>query len=167
MNAQIPRAAACACGLLTSLAILFRAALATDGPPEPLHLRIDRLLEAERVGPPIAMASDGEFLRRVSLDLNGMPPSVEELRAFLEDQGPDKRVRAIDRLLDSPLFARHWATTLDIMLMERRTAQNVSAEEWQAYLLDASRRNRPFNELVGELLRADGGDMKHRAPARF
>jgi hypothetical protein len=167
MNDHHPRAAACACALLAALALVLSTAIAADGRVDPLHVRIDRLIDADRIGPPVAMASDGEFLRRVSLDLNGMPPSVEELRAFLADQSPDKRARAIDRLLDSTLFARHWATTLDIMLMERRAAENVAAEEWQAYLLDAARRNRPFNDLVGELLRADGGDMKHRAPARF
>src|SRR5262249_52873990 len=77
-----------------------------------------------------------------------------------------KQVRVVDRLVDSPLFARHWATTLDVMLMERRPFQQVVADEWQAYLLDAARRNRPFHELVGEFLRPDGGDLKHRAPAR-
>ena len=167
MNDHRPRAAACACVLLVAPAFLLDAAPAADGPAEPMHVRIDRLIDADRIGPPVATASDGEFLRRVSLDFTGMPPSVEELQAFLADQAADKRARAIDRLLDSPLFARHWATTLDIMLMERRPAQNVASEEWQAYLLDAARRNRPFNELVSELLRADGGDLKRRAPARF
>ena len=77
-------------------------------------------MESARVGPPVAPANDAEFLRRVSLDLTGMPPSVEELREFLADHSADKRARAVDRLLDSPLFARHWAITLDVMLMERR-----------------------------------------------
>jgi hypothetical protein len=167
MNDQRPRAVACACALLVGLAFLLNAAAAADGPREPLHVRIDRLMDADRIGPPVASACDAEFLRRVSLDLTAMPPSADALRAFLAEKAPDKRARVVDRLLDSPLFARHWATTLDIMLMERRPFQQVAADEWQAYLLDAARRNRPFDELVGELLRQDGGDLKHRAPARF
>ncbi len=167
MNEYRSRVAACACALLVAVALLLGSALAADDPARPLHERIDRLVNTDRVGPPVGLSSDGEFLRRVALDLNGVPPSVEEVRAFIADPSADKRARAIDRLLDSPLFARHWATTLDVMLMERRPAQNVAAEEWHSYLMDAARRNRPFNELVAELLRADGGDMKHRAPARF
>jgi Protein of unknown function (DUF1549)/Protein of unknown function (DUF1553) len=167
MNNHRPRAVACACALLVSLAFLWNSAPAANGPAEPLHRRIDRLLAADRIGPAVAPASDAEFLRRVALDLTGMPPSAEELRRFLADKDPDKRVRAVDRLLESPLFARHWATTLDVMLMERLPNDQVPAEDWQAFLLDAARRNRPFNELVAEILRADGVDPKHRAPARF
>ncbi len=127
MNDHRPRAAACACAWLVALAFLLDSAPAADGPAEPLHARIDRLMDRDRVGPPVAVASDAEFLRRVSLDLTGMPPSVEELRAFLADKTADKRVRAVDRLLASPHFARHWATTLDVMLMERRPSTNVTA----------------------------------------
>ena len=72
------------------------------------------------------------------LDLTGMPPSVNELREFLADKAVDKRSRIIDRLLESSLFARHWAATLDVMLMERRPSVNVSADEWQNYLLRAA-----------------------------
>ena len=167
MNDHGPRTVACACAMLVALAFLLSSAPAADGPGEPLHRRIDRLLNSDRIGPPLAPASDAEFLRRVSLDLIGMPPSAQELTSFLADKDPDKRARAVDRLLASPLFARHWATTLDVMLMERLPNDQVPADEWQAFLLDAARRNQPFNELVAELLRADGGDLKHRAPARF
>ena len=142
-------------------------ASAADAPAEPLHSRIDRLMDSARVGPPVAPANDAEFLRRVSLDLTGMPPSVEELREFLADHTADKRARVIDRLLASPLFARHWATTLDVMLMERRPNMNVTADEWQNYLLAAARENRPLNQVMGELLRADGADPKLRPAARF
>ena len=167
MNDHRSRAAACACAMLVVLALLLNAAPAADGPREPLHLRIDRLIESARVGPPVAPAGDAEFLRRVSLDLAGMPPSVEEVREFLADNRADKRARAVDRLLASPHFARHWATTLDLMLMERRPSRNVGADEWQNYLLIAARENRPLNQVMGELLRADGTDPKNRGPARF
>ena len=162
MKDHEPRAVACTCAMLVALAFLLRSAPAADGPGEPLHRRIDRLLNTDRIGPPLAPASDAEFLRRVSLDLIGMPPSARELTRFLADKDPDKRVRALDRLLASPLFARHWATTLDVMLMERLPNDQVPADEWQAFLLDAAGRNQPFNELVAELLVADGGDLKHR-----
>ena len=141
--------------------------LAADTSPFPLHERIDQLIDAARVGPPVALASDAEFLRRVSLDLTGMPPSTEELRGFLADARVDKRTRAVDRLLESPLFSLHLATSLDVMLMERRPSQNITVEEWQNYLLKACRENRPLNQVLREVLNADGVDPGLRPAARF
>jgi uncharacterized protein DUF1549/uncharacterized protein DUF1553 len=167
MNDHPSRVVACVCGLLIALVSMQSEAPAAETRSEPLHSRIDRLMESARVGPPVAPASDAEFLRRVSLDLTGMPPSVEELKEFLADHTADKRAGAVDRLLGSPRFARHWAITLDVMLMERRPSKNVAAEEWQNYLLGAARENRPLNQLMSELLRADGADPKLRPAARF
>jgi hypothetical protein len=115
------------------------SALGADASSIRLHERIDRLIDASRVGPPGARAGDAEFLRRVSLDLTGMPPSPEEMKSFLADTSEHKRAAAVDRLLESPLFSRHLATSLDLMLMERRLNQNVNADEWQSYLLKACR----------------------------
>src|SRR5690242_8758241 len=68
MNDRPTRVVACACASLVGLAFLLNSATAADGPQEQLHVRIDRLMDADRIGPPIALASDPEFLRRVSLD---------------------------------------------------------------------------------------------------
>ena len=153
--------------LLLAFVLVQTATAASGASGEPLHCRIDRLIDSARVGPPSAPANDAEFLRRISLDLTGMPPSVDELKEFLADKTADKRARKIDRLLAGPLFARHWATTLDVMLMERRPAVSVSADEWQNYLLAAAQSNRPLNQVMSELLSASGTDAKNRAPARF
>ena len=149
------------------LQVTIASAQAADAPAVPLHERIDRVVDASRVGPPIPLVGDAEFLRRVSLDLTGMPPSADELRAFLADSTGLKRSKAIDRLLDSPLFSRQFATNLDVMLMERRPNQNVTADEWQSYLLKACRENRPLNEVCKEVLIADGSDSRLRPAARF
>ena len=167
MNDHPLRVVAWVYGLFLAVVSMQGDILAADTAGEPLHARIDRLMESARVGPPVSLASDAEFFRRVSLDLTGMPPSGEEVKAFLADRSVDKRVRVVDRLLASPLFARHWATTLDVMLMERRPGKNVSVEEWQNYLLAAAKENRPLNQLMSDLLRADGADPKVRPAARF
>jgi hypothetical protein len=142
---------------------------AADAPTAPLHRRIDRLIESKVVAPPAALAGDAEFLRRVSLDLTGMPPSPEELRTFLADSSTEKekRVKAVDRLLESPLHARHLASILDVMLMERRPNQNVNADDWRNYLLKAVRENRPLNQVLKEILVADGADANLRPAGRF
>jgi hypothetical protein len=144
--------------------ILAHATALAEG--EPLHALIDqRLSPASGMAP--ARCSDAEFLRRVSLDLAGMPPTADEARHFLADNVADKRQRLIDRLFASPLFARHIATTLDLMLMERRGNFHVSADDWRAWLLKSVRENKPWNVLAREILVADGEDPAQRPPARF
>src|SRR5262245_18115318 len=58
---------------------------------------------------PAPLASDGEFLRRVSLDLTGRIPASDEIRAFLADTDPQKRDKLIDRLIASEAFVDKWA----------------------------------------------------------
>ncbi len=156
--------AALACAAMLGLCWLVGAA---EPPQAPLHVRIDQILEKDQVGPPVEIAGDAEFLRRVTIDLSGMPPTPTELSQFLDDRDPEKRAKAIDRLLDSPLFVRQWATTLDVMWMERLPVQQVPSEKWEAFLYEAARRNRPIPELVAEILQTDGGDPSRRTPARF
>ena len=57
---------------------------------------------------PSGTCTDGEFARRVHLDVLGLLPTVEEARAFLADASPDKRSRLIDRLLERPEYAAYW-----------------------------------------------------------
>jgi hypothetical protein len=145
-------------------AVVFGATSLSFG--QPLHAVIDEHLSTVD-GQQAQLCSDAEYLRRASLDLTGMPPTADEARAFLTDTAPDKRERLVDRLLASPHYARHLATTLDVMLMERRPHTHVSADEWQAWLLKSVQENKPWNALVKELLLADGDDPAQRAAARF
>lgn len=131
-----------------------------------LHNLIDKQLTSAAGLQPLR-STDGEFLRRVSLDLTGMPPTADEARAFIADQSLDKRARLIDRLLASPQSARHLASTLDLMLMERRANTHVSADDWQAWLLKSIKENKPWNVLAREMLTADGEDPALRPAARF
>lgn len=139
-----------------------------EGPDEPLHERVDRLIEAAADGPMAAPATDGEFLRRAYLDLVGMVPTAEEARAFLDDPSPYKRTRLIDRLLASPGYARRMQYVFDVMLLERRRDQHVPRADWEAYLRRSFAENRPYDELVREILSADGSEpAAERAPAKF
>ena len=90
------------------------------GPASPLHEEIDRVIDAERVGPPAPLCTDAEFLRRVYLDLAGKIPTAEEAAIFLKDTNPDKRNKLVDTLLEQPHFDRNFMRVLDVMLMERR-----------------------------------------------
>ena len=72
-----------------------------------------------------APATDSEFLRRVWLDLAGIIPPADEAQAFLDDPSPYKRARLIDRLLESPLYARRMQQVFDTLWMERRPDLHV------------------------------------------
>jgi hypothetical protein len=133
----------------------------------PLRQRIDQALAAGFAGPYAAPASDGEFLRRVHLDLIGYGPSAEETRAFLDDPSSDKRRAVIDRLLDSPEFARHMARVFDVMLMERRPDVNVPSAQWHEYLRRSFAERKPLNQLAAEVLAGDSVDPALRPAAKF
>lgn len=121
----------------------------------PLRDEVDRLLAADSLAPPVASADDAEFLRRATLDLHGLIPSADEARAFLDDTATDKRVRLIERLLDSPRFARHLATTFDVLWLERRTDKNVAVGLWYDFLYQSFLQNKPYDKLVREVLAAE------------
>jgi hypothetical protein len=134
---------------------------------ESLHRQIDRLIESKMEREAAPSATDGEFLRRVCLDLTGMVPTAAEARAFLDDPSPYKRQKLIDGLMASPQYARHMQNVFDAMLMERRDDKHVPATDWRAFLRGAFAANLPYNQLVSEILSADGTDPKTRGAAKF
>ncbi len=138
---------------------------------KPLHQRIDELIEAASPGPAAAPASDAEFLRRVYLDLNGTIPDADTARAFLDDADPNKRAALVDRLLAAPRFARHMMHTFDVMWTERRRetrlGKGVADAEWNAYLYQSFAENKPLDQLIREILSADGADPALRPAAKF
>ncbi len=139
-----------------------------SGPP--LHSEIDRLVAAAQPNyakQAAPLANDAEFLRRVYLDLTGTIPTATEARAFLADRDPKKREKLIDRLLASHGYARRMAQHFDVTFMERRPDAKVTRAAWEAYLRESFAANKPYNQLVREILAADGTDPKNRAPAKF
>ena len=127
---------------------------------DPLHVRIDRHIDAALDYDPAPTASDAEFLRRVYLDLTGMIPPVDVAREFLADKTPSKRERVIDRLLASPEYARRMQFVFDVILMERRAGNSVPANQWQEYLRKSFEDNKPYNQLAREILAADGTENR-------
>lgn len=132
-----------------------------------LHERIDAEVDTLRAGPPAPIADDAEFIRRVYLDLTGMIPAADEARKFLEESSPSKREALVDRLLASPQFARHMAQVFDVQWMERRNDKHVKSPEWQEYLRQSFLANKPYDQMVREILSADGVDPAKRTAVRF
>lgn len=137
---------------------------------EPLHLRIDQAIAAstrDYAMKAAAASSDAEFLRRVTLDLTGTIPTADEARNFLKDTSPTKRQAAVDRLLGSPEYALHMADVFDVFLMERRLDFHQLAAPWKEFLRASFAANKPWDQLVREIVSSDGNDPALRPAVRF
>jgi hypothetical protein len=114
---------------------------------------------AERSLPFTAELDDASFLRKVSLDTIGVPPSETALREFLADTSTDKRARAIDLLLDDPGWADHWLPYWQDVLAENPTLINASLNStgpFRWFLHDALYDDKPFDRWVTELIMMRG-----------
>lgn len=115
-------------------------------------------LNAEGVEP-AGLASDEEFMRRVTIDLTGRPPGVDQLLSFLADQSSNKRERLIDSLLNSDAFVDRWSYWLGELIRNTTTSTNVPVSGRNAlhqYLHDAMQNDVPYNQIVSDLIRASG-----------
>jgi hypothetical protein len=113
-----------------------------------LAWKLDRIEPAKRVG-------DAVFARRVYLDLVGRIPNSAEAASFAGNRARDKRARLIDTLLASDEYPRHLREVFDSVLMGRRGAEwedKRTNQKWFAFLEEAFRRNRPWNDVVRDLI---------------
>lgn len=108
--------------------------------------------------PPSPVCDDATFLRRVSLDIAGRLPTVEEANAFLADTSADKRDRVIEELLRSPEHADFFANKWTALLKNRRDdASDITSNfAFHAWVRDSLLANKPYDQLVRELLAATG-----------
>ncbi len=107
-----------------------------------------------------ARADRSELLRRVCLDLTGLPPSREQMESFLQDRSPDAYERLVDQLLESPHFGqhigRHW---LDLVRYADTHGLHLDnyREMWayRDWVIDAINANMPFDEFITKQLAGD------------
>jgi hypothetical protein len=117
-------------------------------------------LEAEGVTPS-PEASRTTLIRRLSLDLTGLPPTPEEVQAFLRDNRPDAYERLVDQLMDSPHYGEKWARYwLDLARYAdsdgyEKDLQRPWAWRWRQWVIDAFNRDMPFDEFTIEQLAGD------------
>lgn len=125
-----------------------------------LAARIDAVLAAEWAKAkirPAARADDGEFLRRVSLDVIGKIPTAAEARDFLDDPSQDKRVRLVERLLESPAYTtRATEVWRQLLLPEADTEDQARqvAGSFEAWLRRKVVEEAGYDRIVREILNA-------------
>jgi hypothetical protein len=125
---------------------------------------VDRYVLAELEGRGLRPAADADrhtWLRRVSLDLTGLPPTLAEIAAFVEDDEPGAYERVVDRLLGSRAFGERWGRHwLDLVGYADQigTANDVFAEHawrYRDYVIDAHNADVPFDRFIREQIAGD------------
>ncbi|MCA9115534.1 MAG: DUF1553 domain-containing protein [Planctomycetaceae bacterium] len=105
---------------------------------------------------PSDVADDEEWIRRVYLDIVGHIPPLEVVEKFLDDRDPAKRSKLIEQLLDDPAYVRNWTTIWTNLSIGRLTPRRVSRTGMQKFYREAFARNRPWDEVVFDLVSAEG-----------
>ena len=157
------------------LSLLALSSLAGAGlPSDELRAKaaeIDRLviakLEKEKLQPN-APVSDEVFVRRVHLDIVGRIPTLKETTEFLTDASPDKRAALIDRLLASDGYVQnhfnYWSDLLRLKSQSVGGGQSLPAGYAYAdWLRESLRTNKPYDQMVRELVTADGKTYENGA----
>ena len=119
---------------------------------------VDRL-EQEKLEPS-PEADKYALIRRAAVDLTGLPPTREEVAAFIMDSRPDAYERMIDRLLDKPSFGEHWARMwLDLARYADSAgyADDPLRSIWayRDYVIEAFNENKPFDQFTIEQIAGD------------
>ncbi len=122
---------------------------------------VDRLVRTKLASLGIAPSppcDDLTYLRRVTLDVTGRLPTLEETEGFLADADANKRERLVDRLLASDDYAAFFARKWSVILRNRRAGGSLQVANvlFHHWLEDSLRRNQPYDDLVDELLTASG-----------
>jgi hypothetical protein len=116
---------------------------------------------------PSDLCTDQEFVRRAYLDLCGILPTPEEVGAFLASADPQKRAKLIDALLERPEYADFWTLKWsDVLRSNRKTIQLKGTHVFQEWIREQIAGNRPFDQVVRDLLTADGSTFAN-PPANF
>jgi mono/diheme cytochrome c family protein len=119
------------------------------------------LARLEREGlSPSPPADKYALIRRVSLDLTGLPPTVEEVDAFVKDASPDAYEKLVDRLLAKPAFGEHWARMwLDLARYADSAgyADDPPRTIWKYrdWVIQAFNDNKPFDRFTIEQIAGD------------
>ncbi len=125
---------------------------------------IDRFVAARRRAAglvPVRLADRRALIRRVTFDLIGLPPTPEEIAAFLADESPAAFTRVVDRLLASPHYGERWGRHwMDVVRYADTAGDNADypvpeAGRYRDYIIDCFNGDKPYDRMVREHLAGD------------
>ena len=141
----------------------------------PIDAFILARLESEKIAPS-PEADKNTLLRRLSLDLTGLPPTPAEVAAFLADTRPDAYERVVDRLMASPHYgekwARHWLDQARYADSDgyEKDSRRPHAWRYREWVIDAFNRDMPFDQFTIEQIAGDllpGATIDQRVATGF
>jgi hypothetical protein len=119
---------------------------------------------------PSGLCSDAEFLRRVYLDLTGLPPTADRVREFLADERESrvKRDELIDELVGGREYVEYWTNKWsDLLQVNRKFLGEEGAVALRAWIKDAVATNKPYDQFAREILTASGSTLENPPAAYF
>ena len=135
-------------------------AIQSDWIQNPIDQFVLQKLKSEELSPSLN-AEKGTLLRRLYLDLTGIPPSIDELNAFLLDESDDAYESIVDKLLTSPHFGEKWAA-LWLDLARYADSQGYQKDmirpdiwRYRDWVIDALNADMPFDQFTIEQLAGD------------
>src|SRR5207244_2998903 len=119
-------------------------------------LRKFQILPSER-------SNDGEFLRRICLDLTGMLPPPNRVKEFVADKDPAKRDKLIEILLDSPEYVDYWTFRFaDVFRVGGGVRTPPGADAYWEWVRNSIANNKPYDQMARERIAAQGYDGPSR-----
>ena len=119
---------------------------------------------------PSDLCTDAEFLRRVMLDLTGIPPTAAQVRKFLADKRPSpvKRVAKIDELMKSSSYVDHWTLKWgDLLMANSKFLKQKGVWAFRNWIRNAVATNKRYDKFAHELMTANGSTFEHPAANYF
>ncbi len=119
---------------------------------------------------PSDICNDADFLRRVTLDLSGLPPTADQVRAFLADQTPmqEKREKLIDQLIASEAFVDHWTSKWsDLLQVNSKFLGKEGATKFREWIRQSVASNQPYDQFVHAIVTASGSNRENPAASYY
>lgn len=119
---------------------------------------------------PSDLCTDAEFIRRIYLDLAGVPPQPDEVRAFMADPRDTKvkRDELIDKLVGSPDYVEHWTNKWsDLLQVNRKFLGEQGAAGLRGWIRNAVQTNVPYDRFAYAVLTASGSSLENPPAAYY
>lgn len=119
---------------------------------------------------PSGLCSDEEFIRRVSLDLTGLPPTAEQVLEFMNDSRPtrEKRDALVDALVGSDAFVEYWTNKwADLLQVNRKFLGAEGARLFRDWIRENVKNNTPYDEFAYQVLTASGSNKENPAASYY
>ena len=119
---------------------------------------------------PSGLCSDAEFLRRVHLDLTGLPPTVEQVKVFLADErdSQTKRAEIVEQLVGNDDYVEYWTNKwADLLQVNRKFLGPEGSSAFRDWIRDHVKNNTPYDQFAREIITANGSNKENPAASYY